>query len=90
MRRRPQEPLHVTGKLCICQRSSIRELPWATTKTRGKATRPSHNVAAHRKDCPHSRLALTTWLTMREVRVLLAQRAGRNRRPIPRQHLTIA
>lgn len=91
-RRRPrrQEPLHASGKLCICQRSSIRELPWATRMTRGQATRPGHNAAVHWDPrCPHSLLHATTSGSMADVRAELAHREGRDRsrQPIPRQHI---
>ena len=74
-RTRPrQEPLG-GPRQCICTRSAITELPWATRKTRGQVARPSHNAAAHLTACPHSELARTA--TRDSVLVALVQLRGR-------------
>jgi len=87
MKRSRQEPLRVAKRRCICEQSTIHELPWATRKTRGQATRPAHNAAAHMEaSCPHSLLMQTTWLTMRETRSY----ANRGRRAIPRASYSAA
>ena len=84
MRHRPrQEPLHAHGQ-CRCCSSGITELPWATRKTRGLVTRPSHNAPAHLTTCPHSDLARTTSVSTTELLARLRGKRQRRRRPIAR------
>lgn len=76
-RHRPRmEPLHAHGP-CICSRSTITDIPWATRKTRGQVARPSHNTAAHFTTCVHSDLARTT--THDSVLVALSRLRGERR-----------
>ena len=83
-RHRPhQEPLHSRGP-CLCTRSSIQDIPWATRKTRGQVARPSHNAAAHFTSCPHSTLRLTTSVSTTEILAQLRGRRAKRRKVIVR------
>lgn len=84
MRKRPrQEPLHAHGQ-CLCSRSAIPDIPWATRKTRGQVARPSHNAAAHFTSCAHSELRRTTRLSTTEALARLRGRPQKRRRVIVR------
>ena len=87
MRHRPrQEPLHQHGP-CLCTRSSINDIPWATRKTRGQVARPSHNAAAHFTSCVHSDLRRTTSASTTDILAALRGRREKRRkarRPIAR------
>lgn len=83
-RHRPrQEPLYAHGQ-CLCTRSLITDLPWATRKTRGQVARPSHNAAAHFTDCRHSLLRATTSISTTELLARLRGQREKRRKPIRR------
>lgn len=83
-RQRPHmEPLHSRGQ-CVCTRSAITELPWATRKTRGQVARPSHNAAAHFTSCVHSELRRSTSISTTEILAKLRGRPTKKRRRIAR------
>ena len=93
MRHRPhQEPLHAHGP-CLCTRSSIPDIPWATRKTKGQVARPSHNAAAHFTSCVHSDLRRTTGASPTEILAALRGKREKRRKArhaIPRVTITAA
>lgn len=84
MKHRPhQEPMYSRGP-CICTRSAIADIPWATRKTRGQVARPSHNTAAHFTTCVHSTLRATTSVSTTELLARLRGRPVKRRKRIAR------